>query len=61
MRLFKSIVFGILSVIFCFAVIIGLVVGVTLFPGYFGASLVLFLLVSIASSIFYEEVFNETK
>ena len=61
MRLLKSIVCGILLVIFCFAVIITLTVGVTLYQGYLVIALMTTVLISVASSIFYEEVFNETK
>lgn len=59
MRLFKSIVCGILLVVFCFALVTGLTYGITLFPGITLVSLLLVLLVSVVSSIFYKEVFNE--
>lgn len=56
MRLFKSIVCGILLIIAFFA----LVAGFLLFPAPVALTILVAMLVGVASNFFYEVVFNET-
>ena len=58
MRLFKSIVCGILLVVFFFAFVTGFVYGITHFLEVTVVSLLLVLVVGVASNFFYEEVFK---